>query len=100
MCLGLPMRVVESDGFTATVEGLGERRKVSLLLVGDLPKGTPVLVNAGNALRVLEEAEVPLIEQALTGLNAALNGESLDGYFDDLEREPQLPPHLRTGETR
>lgn len=97
MCLGLPMRVVSTDGISAVVEGLGERRKVSLLLVGAVSKGTPLLVHAERAVRVLDEAEVPLLERALAGLHAALQGQPLAGYFDDLDREPQLPPHLRGG---
>ncbi len=100
MCLGLPMRIVRSDGAVATVEGFGERRQVSLLLVGEQPDGTPLLVHAGNAIRVLAEEEVPLLEQALKGLSAALDGKSVDGFFDDLNREPQLPPHLRAGGDR
>ncbi len=99
MCLGLPMRVVDFDSSSALVEGLGERRRVSLLLVGPVRRGTPLLVHAQRAVRVLDEAEVPLLERALAGLQAALKGEPLRGYFDDLDREPTLPAHLRGKET-
>ena len=96
MCLGLPMRVVSTDGFSAVVEGRGERRTVSLILVGEQPPGTPLLVHVDNAVRVLDEAELPLLNQALDGLDAALTGDAVDRYFPDLAgREPQLPPHLR-----
>ena len=96
MCLGLPMRVVSTDGFSAVVEGRGERRAVSLVLVGAQPVGTPLLVHVDSAVRVLEEGELPLLEQALDGLDAALSGDAVDRYFPDLaRREPQLPPHLR-----
>lgn len=95
MCIALPMRVVEPEGDFATVEGRGERRQVSLLLVGPQPLGTPLLIHADTALRVLDEAEVPLLESALDGLQAVLNGKSPDGYFDDLiNRTPRLPAHL------
>ncbi len=97
MCLGLPMRIVKTDGVSATVEGCGDRREVSLLLVGEQAVGTALLVHRGNAVRVLPEDEVPLLEQALSGLAAAIEGRPLDGYFDDLEREPQLPLHLQAG---
>jgi hydrogenase expression/formation protein HypC len=98
MCLGLPMRVVESDGYFAIVEGRGERRRVSLLIVGEVAIGTPVLVHADNAVRVLSEEELPLLEQALDGLEAAVTGGPVEAYFADLVgREPELPPHLRQG---
>ena len=96
MCLGLPMRITATDGMTAVVEGRGERRTVSLLLVGEQPVGTPLLVHTGNAIRVLDEQELPLLEQALDGLDAAIAGQPIDAFFADLiNREPQLPEHLR-----
>ncbi len=92
MCLGLPMRIVSTDGFTAVVEGRGERRSVSLLLVGAQAVGTALLVHTFDAVRVLAEDEVPLLEQALDGLEAALAGRDVDPYFADLVgREPPLP---------
>ncbi len=102
MCLGLPMRIVETDGLSATVEGLGERRTVSLLLVGEQPKGVALLVHQGNAVRVLDEAEVPLLEKALQGLAAAFEGRALDGYFDDLDRKESArcaPPWFACSKT-
>ncbi len=96
MCIALPMRVVEPEGDFALVAGRGELRRVSLLLIGPQATGTPLLVHTDTALRVLDEAEVPLLERALDGLQAALDGRSTDGYFDDLiNRTPQLPEHLR-----
>jgi hydrogenase expression/formation protein HypC len=96
MCVGLPMRVTQTDGTVATVEGRGERRQISLLLVGPQAVGTPVLVHIDAAVRVLTEEEVPLLEQALDGLSAVLQGEAPDLYFADLiGRTPQLPPHLQ-----
>lgn len=98
MCLGLPMRVVESDGYFAVAEGRGERRRVSLLIVGEVAIGTPILVHAGDAVRVLSEEELPLIERALDGVEAALAGGPVEAYFADLvDRVPELPPHLRNG---
>lgn len=98
MCLALPMRIVESDGYFAIVEGRGERRRVSLLLIGEVPVGTAVLVHADNALRVIDEEELPLLERALDGVEAALEGAPIEAYFADLVgREPTLPPHLRGG---
>jgi hydrogenase expression/formation protein HypC len=96
MCIGLPMRVVETDGVTALLEGRGERRRVSLLVVGEQPVGTALLVHVETAVRVLDEAEVPLIENALAAADAAARGEPFEHLFADLiDRTPQLPPHLR-----
>ncbi len=59
MCLGVPMRVVEIDGFNATCEARGIRRQASLFLlqhetvaVGDL-----VMIHVGNAIQKMTEEE-------------------------------------------
>jgi hydrogenase expression/formation protein HypC len=90
------MRVIETDGISAVVEGRGERRQVSLLLVGELSVGTAVLVHLDSAMRVLAEEDVPLIERALDAADAAAKGEPWEHLMADLiERTPQLPEHLR-----
>ncbi len=45
-----------------------------------------MLTHVGNAVRLLEEEEASQINEALEALNAALNGEPVDGYFADLQR--------------
>ncbi len=96
MCLGVPMRVVEGDDIGALVERRGETRRVSMLLIGAQAVGTIVLVHIDNAVRVLDEAEAKLIDDALLGLEAALDGRDFDHLFADLvDREPQLPDFLR-----
>lgn len=96
MCLGLPMTIVETDGVSALCEFRGERRRVSILLLPDLPVGSKVLVHIDTAIRLLDEAEARLIAEAIEGLTAVLGGEDCDRFFADLiEREPQLPEHLR-----
>ena len=96
MCLGIPMTVVDGDDFAATCERAGERRLVSMLLIGAQPIGTKVLVHIDSAIRVLDEAEAELIDNALAGVAAALEGRDFDHLFADLvDREPQLPEFLR-----
>ena len=97
MCLGIPMRVEQASEDLAWCEGRGERRRVSLLLVGAQAAGTWLLVANGTAQRVLGAEEAQRIDSALDGLEAALAGDAeLDRYFADLvDHEPQLPPHLR-----
>ncbi|MBR0781031.1 HypC/HybG/HupF family hydrogenase formation chaperone [Bradyrhizobium iriomotense] len=96
MCLGVPMTIVETDGVSALCEFRGEQRRVSMLLLSNPPVGAKVLVYIDTAIRLLDEAEARLIADAIEGLGAALNGEDCDRFFADLiDREPQLPEHLR-----
>ena len=53
MCLGVPMRVIESDETSALCEWRGERRRLSLMLIGQQDAGTFVLAHRDTAMRVL-----------------------------------------------
>ncbi len=59
MCLGVPMQVIEVDGYLAQCEAKGIRRKVSLFLMQheDVAVGDMVLVHVGNALQKMTEQE-------------------------------------------
>lgn len=97
MCLGLPMRIIETDGMSALCEFRGEQRRVSVLLLSNPPVGAHVLVFIDTAIRLLDMDEAGLIGAAIDGLDAALDGEDYDRFFADLiDREPQLPAHLRS----
>ena len=96
MCIGIPMTVLEGDDYTARCERHGEVRQVSMLLVGAVPAGTPVLVHLDSAVRVLEDGEAGKINDALDGVAAALAGQRFEHLFADLiDREPELPAFLR-----
>lgn len=96
MCLGLPMTVIDGDDFSALCEWHGERRRVSTLLVGRQQVGARLLVHLDSAVRVLDDEEAGAIERALDGLAAAAEGRDFEHLFADLiDREPQLPEHLR-----
>ncbi|WP_370142172.1 HypC/HybG/HupF family hydrogenase formation chaperone [Bradyrhizobium yuanmingense] len=96
MCLGLPMTIAETDGITALCEYGNEQRRVSVMLLPDVPVGAKVLVHIDSAVRVLDDKEARLISEALDGLEASLNGQDIDRFFADLiGHEPQLPEHLR-----
>ncbi|MFO1147545.1 MAG: HypC/HybG/HupF family hydrogenase formation chaperone [Alsobacter sp.] len=98
MCLGVPMRVTGGDAFTAQCERRGETRAVSLLLLGEQALGTMVLVHVDTAVRVLDAEEARLIDDALDGLAAALDGQPFEHLFADLvDREPTLPEGLARG---
>lgn len=97
MCIGLPMRILESDGVSARVAGCGLERRVSLLLVGEQPVGTALLIHQETAVRVLSDDEVPLIEQALRAAEAAERGDPWEHLLADLVgRTPELPEHLKS----
>jgi hydrogenase expression/formation protein HypC len=69
MCLAIPARVAALAGREATVEISGNRRRVDVSLVAGVEVGQYVLVHAGIALQVLDEAEaletLGLIREAL-----------------------------------
>ena len=96
MCLGLPMTVIDGDDFSALCEWHGEQRRVSTLLVGQQPVGVRLLVHIDSAVRVLDDEEAEAIDRALNGLAAAAEGQAFEHLFADLiDREPELPEHLR-----
>ncbi len=96
MCIGIPMTILESDDAGAICDRRGVRHHISLLLLGAQTPGTKVLVHLDTAIRVLETDEAQLIDDALDGLAAAVEGRDFEHLFADLiDREPQLPEHLR-----
>jgi len=75
MCLGVPMRVVERDGFMARCEAKGIERTVSLFLLQheDVGPGDHVMVHVGYAIQKMSEADAAstweLYDQMLAGDN-------------------------------
>jgi len=59
MCLAIPMRVIELDGFNARCEAKGIERTVSLFLMQHetINNGDYVLVHVGYAIQKATEAE-------------------------------------------
>lgn len=96
MCLGIPMTILTGSNSCALCGRGDEMRQVSLMLIGPQPSGTKVLVHIDTAVRVLDAEEADAIDRALEGLAAALDGRAFEHLFQDLiDREPELPPHLR-----
>jgi hydrogenase expression/formation protein HypC len=63
MCLAVPSKIIEVEGYMATVDVMGLRKQVSLMLLPEEPKiGEYVLVHAGFAINKMEPAEA---EEAL-----------------------------------
>jgi len=98
VCIGIPVQVERCDGLQATCRGRGALHHVDLMLVGEQVAGTWLLAFQRSAVRVLTAVEALQINGALDALEAALAGEAdLGAYFADLvDREPQLPEHLRS----
>ena len=57
MCLALPMRITAIEGPLATIVTEGLEQRASLMLVPEAKVGDYVLVHAGFAISVLDEAE-------------------------------------------
>ena len=57
MCLAVPGRIIEIDGATARVDFGGITREANVTLVPEAAVDSYVLVHAGFAIQVLNEAE-------------------------------------------
>jgi hydrogenase expression/formation protein HypC len=97
MCIGIPMLVLSAREGEAICERRGERKTLNTLLLGDVVPGDFVLAFQGSAVRVLSAEEAAQTDAALDALQAALAGaDDVSHLFADLvDREPELPAHLR-----
>lgn len=59
MCLGIPMQIVEIDGYSARCEARGVMRDAGLFLLQHEPlaAGDYVIVHLGHAIRKISEQE-------------------------------------------
>ena len=59
MCLGIPMQVIEIDGFIAHCEAKGVQRDVNLFMLQDDPVavGNFVMVHVGYAIQKISEQD-------------------------------------------
>jgi hydrogenase expression/formation protein HypC len=97
MCLGIPMEVVSADGNVAVCRGRHGVVRIDATLVAPVGVGEWLLTWLGSARSKIDAEEAGLIDRALDALEAVDRGETdLAQYFQDLvDREPQLPEHLR-----
>ncbi len=101
MCLGIPMQVQSllPSGAALCHTAGGERSglavEASLLDIPPTP-GDWLLVHIDVAIRALDALEAKQIGDALRAVAASAAGEPFEHLLADLiDREPQLPPHLR-----
>lgn len=92
MCIGIPKIVEKSEGlegefaWVAKADG-SERERVNMMLVGPQEDGTWVLTALGTARETLTEDEAETINDALSALEASLDGNYDPAqHFADLRR--------------
>ena len=57
MCLGIPGRVIETNGGVATVDVGGSKKEASLMLLDGVSVGDYVIVHAGFAIEKVDPEE-------------------------------------------
>ncbi len=102
MCLGVPLqlRSFQAPGLALCApagrpDGL---RPVETALLAQPPRpGDWLLVHVNVAIRVLAPEEAAQISDALLAVTAAASGQPFEHLLADLiNREPELPPHLKS----
>ncbi|MBS4050005.1 MAG: HypC/HybG/HupF family hydrogenase formation chaperone [Methylomonas sp.] len=98
MCIGIPMQVIEPRGESALCTYRGQTSLIDMMLVGEQPAGIWLLVFLDTAREVISADKARQINDALEAMRLAMQGETdIDHLFADLvEREPELPEHLRS----
>ena len=73
MCLGVPMRIVEINGFSARCEARGIERNVNLFLMQHekLVPGDLVMIHVGNAIQKMSEHDAQTAWQLYDEMLAA-----------------------------
>lgn len=69
MCLGIPGRIIEIKGVTATVDVAGTRKDANLRLLDGAKVGDYVIIHAGFAIEKIDEDKaketLALIEEVI-----------------------------------
>ena len=72
MCLAVPLKIVELDGYDAVAEWEGVRRKIRVDFIPDPEVGQYVIVHAGFAIERLSEEQALEDQQAFSEVENAL----------------------------
>jgi len=91
------MQIVETGSGSAVCAYRGQLSRVDMMLVGDQPEGTWILVFLDTAREVISIDKAKQISDALEAMRLAMQGQTdIDHLFADLvDREPELPEFLR-----
>lgn len=82
MCLGIPMKVVEIDGYNARCEAKGVERTVSLFMMqeDDIQVGDNLMIHVGYAIQKMSDEEArsawEIYDEMLASIDAAGNPEN------------------------
>ena len=55
MCVGVPAKVIERNGYEVTVDVMGSEMKVGAIFVDEVKVGDYVIVHAGQAMSIIDE---------------------------------------------
>lgn len=107
MCMGIPMKIIgTSPGYALCQRGddlTAAPVSIDMKLVGEQEIGSWVLTFLDSAREVLSEEKAQEINNALEAVSQALHGGTtadFDHLFADLvNREPELPDHLKPSAT-
>lgn len=72
MCLAVPLKIVELNGFDAVAEWEGVRRKIRVDFIPEPQVGQYVIVHAGFAIERLSEEQALKDQQAFSEVENAL----------------------------
>ena len=92
------MKIITTGLGTADCEGMGRRKTVDTLMVGEQSPGTWVLVFLNSAREILTEAEASKITLALSALSSVHDNndepgeEPINQFFSDLVNRPIQKP--------
>ena len=90
------MKIVALEEMKARCERKGSEVVVDISMIDPPKPGDWLLVFQDRAIRAIDEAEASEIEAALKATALAMAGEADRAGFGDLiDREPELPEHLR-----
>ena len=98
MCIGLPFQVIQTDSHRALCQRGDEQRWIDTSLVAELVSGDWVLVFLNAAREVLSPERAMQVEEAVSAIERVMSGQpvNIDDCFSDLvDREPELPDHLK-----
>lgn len=99
MCVGVPMQVIEAGPGWALCRARDGEHRIDTALVGEVAPGAWLMTFLGAAREEISDEAARQTADALEALQLAMRGERFEHLFKDLiEREPELPEHLRNKE--
>jgi len=76
MCLAIPARIIELEGDKAVVDAMGNRFKAKTTLLPEVKLGDLVLVHAGFAISLVDEAEAKKTWQLISEINEFMDTQN------------------------